>query len=357
MVDNMSLVSVIIPTYNREKLISKAINSVIKQDYSDWEIIIVDDRSTDHTKELIEKFIRSDSRIKYYINQRSKGPGGARNYGIEQASGEYIAFLDSDDEWLEQHLSDCIDVLQREEYQVCFSLWYEYRSGVMFRSDEIGQRQNRLNEAIKDLSLRVEGRRIFLNEKFYEYNLLKQVYCYHINTLVLRKSVLETTGYFNEELFASEDMDFIYRLLYYCKSCLIRDYHSIYYEGVDNIYSFMDRSNADLKKILQNDYIVGKLTLIGKSKNRMRAIRKKFIKNVTKIENKKVVIKELDELIAKKYFTLGYLNCKLHKIQAIFYCFKSIQYGFSWYKNLLVLKMIILPGLATPINISNLDLG
>jgi len=329
MADNIPLVSVIIPTYNREKLISKAINSVIKQNYSDWEIIIVDDRSTDHTKELIEEFIRSDSRIKYYINQRNKGPGGARNYGIEQASGEYIAFLDSDDEWLELHLSDCIDVLQKEEYQVCFSLWYEYRSGVMSKSDEIGQRQNRLNEAIRDLSLRVEGKYVFFNDKFYEYNLLKQVYCYHVNTLVLKKSVLKTTGVFNEELFASEDMDFVYRLLYYCKSCLIRDYSFIYHEGTDNIYSFMDRTNVDMQMIVQNDDIVCRLTRIGKSKNKMRVIRKDFIENVTNIENKKVVIKELDKHTAKKYFTLGFLNCKLHKRQAMYFCFKSIRYGFS----------------------------
>lgn len=355
--NNIPLVSVIIPTYNREKLISRAIDSVIKQSYSNWELIIVDDKSTDRTKVIIEGFTNSDSRIKYYINHRRKGPGGARNYGIEKASGDYIAFLDSDDEWLEQHLSDCIDVLKREEYQVCFSLWYEYKSGLMLKSDEIGQRQNRLDEVIKDLSLRVEGKYVFFNEKFYEYNLLKQVYCYHVNTLVLKKSVLKTTGVFNEELFASEDMDFVYRLLYYCKSCLIRDYSFIYHEGTDNIYSFMDRTNVDMQMILQNDDIVRRLTRIGKSKNKMRIIRKDFIENVTNIENKKVVIKELDKHIAKKYFTLGFLNCKLHKRQAMYFCFKSIRYGFSWYKNLIIIIMLFIPELAKNIKISDLDLG
>ncbi|HEX5171718.1 MAG TPA: glycosyltransferase family 2 protein [Cyclobacteriaceae bacterium] len=93
----MPLVSVIIPAYNRGHLIGETINSVINQTYDNWELIIVDDGSTDETKSTIEKF--SDTRIQYHKINHSGLLGLVRNQGISHASGEYIAFLDSDDMW------------------------------------------------------------------------------------------------------------------------------------------------------------------------------------------------------------------------------------------------------------------
>jgi glycosyltransferase involved in cell wall biosynthesis len=103
------MVSVIIPSYNREKLLGRAIDSVIGQIYQNWELIIVDDGSTDKTEELVSGYTGKDSRIRYIKNIHPKGIGGARNYGVETAQGEYIAFLDSDDEWKEYHLRDTIE--------------------------------------------------------------------------------------------------------------------------------------------------------------------------------------------------------------------------------------------------------
>ena len=94
------LVSIIIPTYNREKFLPFAIDSVLNQSYSKWELIIVDDRSKDNTKELIQKYISRDKRIKYILNKKIKGDCGARSQGIENSKGKYIAFLDSDDLWI-----------------------------------------------------------------------------------------------------------------------------------------------------------------------------------------------------------------------------------------------------------------
>lgn len=89
------LVSIITPTYNRAGLISRMINSVRSQDYENWELIIMDDGSTDNTKEIIDSFL--DNRIKYYYTKNS-GAGDKRNQGVENSSGEDIIFLDSDDE-------------------------------------------------------------------------------------------------------------------------------------------------------------------------------------------------------------------------------------------------------------------
>jgi glycosyltransferase involved in cell wall biosynthesis len=100
--------SIIIPTYNREHLLSKAIESVIAQTYSHWELIIVDDGSTDNTKELIQNLSNNDSRIRY-IYQENAERSAARNNGILKAKGKYICFLDSDDYYLPNHLCNLKD--------------------------------------------------------------------------------------------------------------------------------------------------------------------------------------------------------------------------------------------------------
>lgn len=96
------MVSVIIPTYNRAQLIKRAVVSVLKQTYRDFELIIVDDGSQDETEEIIDKIIKETQgdRIRYIKLDRNQGVSHARNVGIQEAKYEYIAFLDSDDEWM-----------------------------------------------------------------------------------------------------------------------------------------------------------------------------------------------------------------------------------------------------------------
>lgn len=89
-------VSVIVPSYNYGHLISETLDSVLSQTYKDWECIIVDDGSTDNTRQVVEKYLKRDGRFKY-IHQKNKGLAGARNSGILNASGEYIQLLDADD--------------------------------------------------------------------------------------------------------------------------------------------------------------------------------------------------------------------------------------------------------------------
>lgn len=95
-------ISVVIPTYNRASLLPKAIESVLEQTVQPLEILIVDDHSTDNTREVVESF--KNEKIKYMINSRRKGANGARNTGILQAKGDYIAFQDSDDIWMQTKL-------------------------------------------------------------------------------------------------------------------------------------------------------------------------------------------------------------------------------------------------------------
>jgi teichuronic acid biosynthesis glycosyltransferase TuaG len=114
------LVSIIIPTYNSYKFIAEAINSVLSQTYSKWELHIIDDGSTDETKTLVLKYTKKDLRIKYYY-QSNKGQAAARNTGILNSTGLFIAFLDSDDIWMDNKLELQLKIQMQYDADFVFS--------------------------------------------------------------------------------------------------------------------------------------------------------------------------------------------------------------------------------------------
>lgn len=115
------LVSIITPMFNSERYIEDAITSVINQDYQDWEMIIVDDGSTDNSKKIAKKYELKDNRIKLIIQERNAGVVAARNRGIKEAKGRYLAFLDSDDIWHTMKLSKQIALMNKKNSAFCFS--------------------------------------------------------------------------------------------------------------------------------------------------------------------------------------------------------------------------------------------
>lgn len=115
------LVSIITPCYNGEQFISETIESVESQTYPNWEMLIVDDGSTDGSEEIINQYAEKDSRIKL-IKQKNAGSAEARNNGIRHAQGQYIALLDSDDVWLPEFLSSQIEFMNKNKtFCVCSS--------------------------------------------------------------------------------------------------------------------------------------------------------------------------------------------------------------------------------------------
>lgn len=110
----MPFFSIILPTYNRADFLPKAIESVIDQTYKDWELIIVDDGSTDHTKEIVKTFSEQDQRIQY-IYQENAERSAARNNGIKHAQGKFICFLDSDDKYHPAHLQGFVDLIAEHQ--------------------------------------------------------------------------------------------------------------------------------------------------------------------------------------------------------------------------------------------------
>lgn len=121
-------VSVVIPTYNRADLIGRAIRSVLAQTWTDWELVVVDDCSQDATADVVRSF--ADPRIRLIRHERNRGESGGRNTGIAEARGPYVAFLDSDDEWLPAKLEKQLAALRAQNGDVCYCQAYsEVRRG------------------------------------------------------------------------------------------------------------------------------------------------------------------------------------------------------------------------------------
>lgn len=118
-----NLVSIIMPAYNSEKFISDAIKSVVEQDYDIWELIICDDSSEDDTIRICKKWSNIDSRIMLVQNKYGKGAPGARNTSLDQASGQFIAFLDSDDLWHPNKLSLQLNYMAANNCAFSFSYY------------------------------------------------------------------------------------------------------------------------------------------------------------------------------------------------------------------------------------------
>lgn len=110
------LVSIIMPAYNSERFISDSIDSVIDQSYQNWELLIVDDKSTDNTPAIIQGYLDNDQRIYLKILEENSGAAVSRNNAVERANGKYLAFLDSDDLWEPDKLSNQIKFMEENDY-------------------------------------------------------------------------------------------------------------------------------------------------------------------------------------------------------------------------------------------------
>jgi len=165
--------SFIVPTYNRAKIVVNTLDSVLKQKYKNYEIIVVDDASTDNTREVISKYIETNSCIKYLLLDKNSGANIAKNTGSKYASGEYLIFLDSDDKLID---SDSLSLINEE------NLSFDYPKILMFACKNLDNALtiNNINftglvgykEYFKDMFkgeyLPVVNRELFYNNMFFE---------------------------------------------------------------------------------------------------------------------------------------------------------------------------------------------
>lgn len=124
-----SLISIIMPAYNSENTISESIQSVLNQTYKNFELIVVNDCSLDSTKKIIESFTHLDKRIKFVDKIVNEGVASARNTGLDHASGDFVAFLDSDDKWVENKLEKQLDIFAKHtDIDIVYSSYYRFNS-------------------------------------------------------------------------------------------------------------------------------------------------------------------------------------------------------------------------------------
>lgn len=121
------LISIIVPVYNVKNYIQATIQSVLDQTYTNWELVLVEDGSTDGTKELVEQYLQAhpDDRIQFYIVPENIGAAAARNYGMERSRGRFAAYLDSDDLWAPEKLMHQVAYMKEKDAAFCFT-GYEF---------------------------------------------------------------------------------------------------------------------------------------------------------------------------------------------------------------------------------------
>jgi glycosyltransferase involved in cell wall biosynthesis len=236
----MVQVSVITPTYNREETLPRTIESVLNQTYDKFEYIIVDDASTDKTEEVVRSY--KDSRINYIKHETNLRQGAARNTGIQHANGDYVAFIDSDDEWREKKLENQVAELEERS-----------RDWVGVYCDSTTKRNSKIKNIITDLfsyEIRTEG-----GEELIKDILAMQGNISAGSSLVARTTVARDIGGFDEALPRHEDLDFVLRLLKQSKLAYIDKPLVIVHESPDPPAVLVERSKDLLLNKFRKDIL------------------------------------------------------------------------------------------------------
>lgn len=195
----MDLISVITPAYNVEDYIAQTIDSVLAQTYTSWEMLIVDDGSTDRTAEIIKEYCLKDKRIRYFFQKNGK-QAKARNLAIQYAQGKYVAFLDADDLWVPEKLQKQIEIIQLKDVDVVYSQGWSFKEVIVdSRKETIKNKMNTL--------IGFHGSKQFLTE------LLKKNQVPVLSVLV-KKEVIDSINGFVEDavIQRAEDYQLFIRL-------------------------------------------------------------------------------------------------------------------------------------------------
>lgn len=268
--------SILIPTYNREKLIKRAIDSVLNQTFPYFELIIIDDASTDNTQNIVQSI--NDSRIVYIKHEVNKGQNPAYNTGLRIAQGKYISFLDSDDEWLQTKLE--------ETYKKFIS---DNELGLVYH---LGGMKDNNSELVLQRHDYLEG--------YIEKEVLTQSYLTSPTMETVKKSCFDVIGFLREDITTSKDDDMNFLFVKHFKVGFIDKILGIYYLNSGN------RLGDNKEKVAygwyqlylnhEEDFIraVGKKILVKHYKNNV-------LTRFKEIKNKKMILQ-----VSKKIFSLEF---------------------------------------------------
>lgn len=302
------MVSIIIPIYNSEKYLAKCLNSVKNQSYEDFEVLLIDDGSTDNSAMICKEFINNDSRFVYYY-KKNEGVSVARNFGINISKGKYIIFIDSDDVIAKDFLLDMIEETEKYNTFVCSDV-------IFFKDNEIDHiKKNKKEKKIKE----------FNNEKKYQI-LYTSSGGYIFNKLYSSKIIKNNKIYFDKKIYMCEDLLFNIMYLRNCNKVTFLNKKNYYYRQYDSnskdlknkkwftIFNSLNKIFYDFDKF---DY---------KSKRRFIILCKdSFIESKIRryVNNRLNEFSEEIELKRKVKKYIYYFNIKL-LLKKLFYCCPAI---------------------------------
>ena len=331
-------VSIIIPVYGVEKYIKRCLDSVVNQTLKNIEIIIVNDETTDNSMLICEEYAKKDSRINIY-NKKNEGLGLTRNYGIEKAHGEYIAFLDSDDFVDLDFYEKLYNNAKKNGSEVCFTNYKRFYDkdniihspggNIPFEEETIDAKRLLLN------MMKAEAQ----NGRFIGMSVWRSIY---------KKSIVEQYNikFCSERIFISEDIIFNFDYLIHAKKVsFIRDTYYYYCLNSSSLTQTYRKDRFEKNKIL-NEELLRKVKEISESKlyesgianmyidNIRGCIKNEFYHNKYKIacNNVKVILNDItvqnalnkkskdncrkdifDYIMRKKYIKVLYYFCKIRK--------------------------------------------
>lgn len=267
----MPKVSVVIPAYNIEDYIEETIRSVINQEFQDWELLVIDDGSEDSTLEKVKKLAGKDSRIRIVL-QAHEGVSTARNKGIDQATGEYISFLDSDDLWDKTFLSKMLNLIRCSKREFVLAGYNR-----LLPSGKIRQTKNKFD--VNDDIL---------------YNYSTGEFKTHVGALLINKEALRKSGVrFTDGCGSGEDIEFLYKTLISLNAIVLPEALMLYrrrkgsasrkkwdYENEYTCILALERSRSyflsKIKNRDQNNKVLSKMNLqikVGKSHHLWRLVK------------------------------------------------------------------------------------
>ena len=233
----MEKISINITTYNRAHLLPRCIESVIFQSYKNIEIIIVDDCSDDNTQKVVSELQKRDKRIKYFRHEKNRGNAEARNTAMKNSLGEYIAFLDDDDEWIDKNkLEKQLKIIEKNKADIVCSSVRLYSNKKKFKEKIIQKPKN-----LKKWMLKRNG-------------------IIYSPTILIKKEIMDKVGGFDKNLERGVDSDF-YRnciLNFGYKIYFLKDITTAIYEYGNDRMTPQKNYNSIMKNIKANKYIIKK---------------------------------------------------------------------------------------------------
>lgn len=294
----MPKVSIIIPVFNKDKYISMTIESILAQKFTDYEVIVVNDGSTDNSLQILKKYEEKDSRL-FVINIPNSGVSNARNVGLNYASGEWIQFLDGDDKIDEDYLLNAVNIAESFVVDVLFTNFQMV--------DSIGR-------VVKEVEVEQTGC-FGQNElcHFFATQQYENGFYGYISNKLIRKSVLEKSGAkFPVDIKLAEDLDFFVNLYPVVEKACFLDRNSFYYLQTENNYLFNEKIDYISQLKIQLD------------------IKQWFVKSDCYLKYQRILDRKISDYVFFSLFHARENNLKIKEVYQKIVNNKDIMKSLSW---------------------------